>query len=362
MRTRTNPVHHRLTLLIGSAAAAMLIAGPACADPFSFSTGNPDGKIATASRPDAGGLFEIESADDFVLTAHTSLTSATFTGLVTSATGTTPTIGEVRVEIYQVFPKSSDVGRTSGPPTFSTSQVPTRVNSPSDVALDDRDSTSGGLTFMTTGMGTFTASNSVQPGGIHPTPGQTTWWIEPITISPEADVSGIGGTLSGNALSLAAIRATLGEVLTDDAFDRMIPLAERWTDGVAGVIAEHELAWTVQRLGCRAEYWFCPPPRNGGEAAAAVDHELDALMHLYALNRGVLLTPFHNMALMSPATTERRRRSPHRGVRRRGGRAARLTRTSAGAGRGLTPSARRPSSRRRRRTRRPPRTGRRAAW
>ena len=174
MRTRTNPVHHRLTLLIGSAAAAMLIAGPACADPFSFSTGNPDGKIATASRPDAGGLFEIESADDFVLTGHTSLTSATFTGLVTSATGTTPTIGEVRVEIYQVFPKSSDVGRTSGPPTFSTSQVPTRVNSPSDVALDDRDSTSGGLTFMTTGMGTFTASNSVQPGGIHPTPGQTT--------------------------------------------------------------------------------------------------------------------------------------------------------------------------------------------
>ena len=126
---------------------------------------------------------------------------------------------------------------------------------------------------------------------------------EPITISADADVSGVGGTLSGNALALAAIRATLGEVLTDDAYTTMIPLAERWTDGVAGVIADHGLAWTVQQLGCRAEYWFCPPPHDGGEAAAAIDHDLDALMHLYALNRGVLLTPFHNMALMSPVTT-----------------------------------------------------------
>jgi glutamate-1-semialdehyde 2,1-aminomutase len=83
----------------------------------------------------------------------------------------------------------------------------------------------------------------------------------------------------------------------------MIPLAERWTDGVGGVIAAHDLPGPVQRLGCRAECWFCPPPRNGGAAAAAVEHELDALMHLYALNRGVLLTPFHNMALMCPATT-----------------------------------------------------------
>ena len=121
--------------------------------------------------------------------------------------------------------------------------------------------------------------------------------------SPDADVSGVGGTLTGNALSLAAIRATLGEVLDDDAWDSMIPLAERWAAGVAGVIGDHDLPWTVQQLGCRAEYWFCPPPRERGEAAAAVDHELDALMHLYALNRGVLLTPFHNMALMSPATT-----------------------------------------------------------
>jgi glutamate-1-semialdehyde 2,1-aminomutase len=126
----------------------------------------------------------------------------------------------------------------------------------------------------------------------------------PLAVSEDSDVSGVGGTLSGNALSLAAVRATLGQVLTDEAYDGMIRLAERWTDGVAAVIEERALDWTVQRLGCRAEYWFCPPPRDGGAAAAAIDHELDAYLHLQALNRGVLLTPFHNMALMCPATTE----------------------------------------------------------
>jgi len=121
---------------------------------------------------------------------------------------------------------------------------------------------------------------------------------------PTTDVGGVGGTLSGNALSLAAMRATLEHVLTDEAFERMIPLGERWTDGVRTAIEAHGLPWTVQRLGCRAEYWFCPePPRNGGEAAQLDDHELAKYTHLYALNRGILLTPFHNMALMSPATT-----------------------------------------------------------
>ena len=126
---------------------------------------------------------------------------------------------------------------------------------------------------------------------------------EAIAEGPDADVSGVGGTLAGNALSLAAMRATLGEVLTEEAYGRMIPLAERWTDGVQAVIDRHGLPWHVNRLGCRAEYWFCPPPRTGAEVAAAGDHELEALLHLAALNRGVLLTPFHNMALMSPATT-----------------------------------------------------------
>ncbi|HYT29961.1 MAG TPA: aspartate aminotransferase family protein [Actinomycetota bacterium] len=119
------------------------------------------------------------------------------------------------------------------------------------------------------------------------------------------DAGGVGGTLAGNALSLAAVRATLAHVLTDDAFDRMIALGERFEAGVNGVIAERALPWHVTRIGCRAEYLFQPtPPRTGGEAAARKDPELDAFVHLYLLNRGVLMTPFHNMALMSPVTTE----------------------------------------------------------
>ena len=122
---------------------------------------------------------------------------------------------------------------------------------------------------------------------------------------PTTDVGGVGGTLSGNTLSLAAMRATLENVLTEEAFERMIALGERWANGVKDAIDRHGLPWTIQRIGARAEYWFTPTtPRTGGEAAAADDHELARFTHLYALNRGILLTPFHNMALMSPATTE----------------------------------------------------------
>jgi glutamate-1-semialdehyde 2,1-aminomutase len=118
------------------------------------------------------------------------------------------------------------------------------------------------------------------------------------------DVGGIGGTLAGNALSLAAIRATLFHVLTEESFARMIPLGERWAAGVQATIDELGLPWHVSRLGCRAEYLFRTElPRNGAEAARGMDFELGQYMHLHALNRGVLLTPFHNMALMSPATT-----------------------------------------------------------
>ncbi len=121
----------------------------------------------------------------------------------------------------------------------------------------------------------------------------------------DCDTGGIGGTLAGNALSLAAMRATLEKVLTPQAFQHMIPLGKRFTDGVESVIRASEIPWTISRLGCRAEYLFRPTqPRNGGEAAASADFELERYMHLYALNRGILLTPFHNMALMSPATTE----------------------------------------------------------
>jgi glutamate-1-semialdehyde aminotransferase len=121
----------------------------------------------------------------------------------------------------------------------------------------------------------------------------------------EADVGGVGGTLAANVLSLAAMRATLGEVLTDEAFARMIALGERFEAGVAGAIERHRLPWHVTRLGCRVEYLFRPErPRTGSDAAASGHAGLDRLAHLWALNRGILLTPFHNMALMSPATTE----------------------------------------------------------
>ena len=119
-----------------------------------------------------------------------------------------------------------------------------------------------------------------------------------------ADVGGVGGTLAGNALSLAAMRATLGEVMTDEAFERMIALGERFEQGVRDVMESRELPWHVVRLGCRVEYLFRPDrARNGAEAAAGQDEEVETFIHLYLLNRGILMTPFHNMALMSPATT-----------------------------------------------------------
>jgi glutamate-1-semialdehyde 2,1-aminomutase len=119
------------------------------------------------------------------------------------------------------------------------------------------------------------------------------------------DVGGVGGTLAGNALSVAAMRTALTEVLTEQAFKHTVPLAERFERGVNGAIEEAGTPWNVVRLGCRVEYGFSPePPRNGGEAEASHDDELETLLHLYALNRGVLITPFHNMALMGPTTTE----------------------------------------------------------
>jgi glutamate-1-semialdehyde 2,1-aminomutase len=125
---------------------------------------------------------------------------------------------------------------------------------------------------------------------------------------PEADlvdVGGVGGTLAGNALSVAAMRATLCEVLTPEAFDGMVARATRYTDGITRAIEDAGLPWSVAQLGARAEYRFtAPAPRTGTESAAAADDDLDEYLHLYLLNRGILLTPFHNMALMSPDTTD----------------------------------------------------------
>ena len=118
------------------------------------------------------------------------------------------------------------------------------------------------------------------------------------------DMGGVGGTLAGNPLSIAATRATFEHVLTDEAFAQMIDTATYFAAGVQSVIDQYSLPWSLSQLGARAEYRFASRgPRNGTESAASVDAELEDLIHLYLLNRGICLTPFHNMALMSPVTT-----------------------------------------------------------
>lgn len=130
---------------------------------------------------------------------------------------------------------------------------------------------------------------------------------ETMLADPDADyvdTGGVGGTLAGNALSLAAMRATLPGPLSERSYAHTIPLASRFADGVRTTLERHDLPWSVTQLGCRAEYRFAPDPaRNGSQAHAQADPELERYLHLHALNRGLLLTPFHNMALMAPSTT-----------------------------------------------------------
>jgi glutamate-1-semialdehyde 2,1-aminomutase len=118
------------------------------------------------------------------------------------------------------------------------------------------------------------------------------------------DMGGVGGTLAGNALSVAAMRATFEHVLTDAAFEHMTALGAAFAEGVLKSARDRGLPWSVSRLGARAELRFASPaPRTGTEANRAGDADLDDYLHVYLANRGILLTPFHNMALMSPATT-----------------------------------------------------------
>jgi hypothetical protein len=157
----------RLVLLAGTALLSFGFIGSLQAAPFSFSTGNPDGRIATATRPgpDTGANQETESADDFILSQSTTLTGATFTGLLPTGVSTGD-VSQVVLEIYRVFPKDSTV-----PPS---GKVPTRDNSPSDVQFVDRDSASGNLTFSAAVVqASFTAANSVDVG-IHPQPNEHT--------------------------------------------------------------------------------------------------------------------------------------------------------------------------------------------
>jgi glutamate-1-semialdehyde 2,1-aminomutase len=172
---------------------------------------------------------------------------------------------------------------------------------------------------MSTGYGGYTREHSLDPdiltvgkaigGGVPAGAFGLTHPLAERALAQEdadyVDVGGVGGTLAGNALSVAAMRTALTGVLTHEAFRRSVPLARRFERGVREAIESSKAPWNVVRLGCRVEYGFSPePPRNGGEAAASHDDELEILLHLYALNRGVLITPFHNMALMAPTTTE----------------------------------------------------------
>jgi glutamate-1-semialdehyde 2,1-aminomutase len=130
---------------------------------------------------------------------------------------------------------------------------------------------------------------------------------EAVAEHPDADlidVGGVGGTLAGNAMSVAAMRATLEHVLTDAAFVHMIDLGSRFAEGVQSVLDRYDVPWSVSQLGARAEYRFArPAPRTGSDSAAAHDDDLEEYLHLFMANRGVLMTPFHNMALMCPETT-----------------------------------------------------------
>jgi len=180
----------------------MLVGTPAFADSL-YNNLTPNNLIGTAVRPDTAP-FEIEAGDDFFLSTRARINSASFVGLSVPGTGGAPAISQVVIEIYRVFPNDSDVGRTSGPPTFSTSQVPTRVNSPSDVALDSRDSAAGQLMFTSSVLSaTFTALNSVQPGGIHPAPNVAT---------------GGNGSLTGQQVQINANFATPFDLPPDHYF------------------------------------------------------------------------------------------------------------------------------------------------
>jgi hypothetical protein len=162
----------RISCLIALAFGGMFVTSTFGATVYNNLT--PNNQMAIATRPDSSGSFEIEAGDDFVLGSQTIINTASFVGILVPGTGGTPAISQVVAEMYRVFPLDSNAARTPN--------VPTRANSPSDVALVTRDSASSELTFTTSVLAaSFTALNSVQPGGIHPSPNQTTMGNGPLT-------------------------------------------------------------------------------------------------------------------------------------------------------------------------------------
>jgi hypothetical protein len=161
-----------ITRLFPALALILGLAATAVADPFLFTTGNPDGRMATATRPQSDDKIEIESADDFVLSSHTVLYGAVFTGLLPAGVRD---IGIVKVEIYRVFPNDSDTNRTPN--------VPTRTNSPADVEFAEASRTTedGSLAYISNVLQyQFPVGNSVIKG-IYPSPGQNTGGDGPVS-------------------------------------------------------------------------------------------------------------------------------------------------------------------------------------
>jgi hypothetical protein len=175
----------RLSFVAATVTLAVALATLGWADPFSFSTGSPDGRLGALSQPPNSGPLETETADDFILTETTSITEATIVGLIPAGTSLA-NLRSVEVEIYHVFSKDSDVSRTSGPPTFSTPSVPTRVNSPSDVEIDTatRDGSQGTLIFRASLLSpSFSVLNTVV-NGINKAPNNVTHGEGPASGEP----------------------------------------------------------------------------------------------------------------------------------------------------------------------------------
>ena len=172
---------------------------------------------------------------------------------------------------------------------------------------------------ISTGPGGFTRAHGLEPDFFvlgKPVAGGLPAAVFGFTEKVEADMrrvletkepgySGIGTTLSGNMLALAAMRACLEEVMTPENYAHMTALAEKLASGLRGEVSRHGLPWTVTQIGARAELVFSSRPlENGAEAAAAIDHTVERAIHLFLLNRNVLVTPFHNMTLVAPTTTQ----------------------------------------------------------
>ena len=218
--------------------------------------------------------------------------------------------GDVAVLVME--PALTNIGIVLPEPGFLEA-VPRALHEVRDAAADRRDAHDlggPGRVHRAPGGCSRTSSSSARASAAASRPARTgSRTRSPMQIRAHAeadlvDVGGVGGTLAGNVLSTAAMRATLGEVLTDAAFDHMIALATRFREGVEATLDEFDVPWSIAQLGARAEYRFVrPAPRNGTESAAAHDDDIEEYLHLYLSNRGVLITPFHNMALMCPDTT-----------------------------------------------------------